>query len=412
MSTQPGDSEPNEAAVSSVGPPTGQGLAIQIVSFDWPWPANYGGAIDVAHKIEALLKQGVDVVLHVIAYPRKHAEAAPTGYPGALTVFNYERRGRASLLSRQPFIVASRKAPRLLPTLASGPEVILFEGIHTTACLGHPRLAGHHQWVRVHNREQAYYEGLARSTKNLLNRGYFTLEARKLAAYEAKALASADHVFCISQQDLPWATRHAPQRVSLLTPFTATGSLATKVTSKLYVLFHAAFDVADNEAAALRMIERVGRHGGLHLVLAGRRPGPRLLDAVSSNTGVTLKANPGSDEMLALIAGADAVLLDSSNPAGFKLKLLESLRSARHVIATPPVLAGAVDLARAAEQIGLLKECQTEKEWQDALERISSAPDAAGVTKAERERLLQPYGSDQLVRVLIDKLKESTFTRN
>ena len=37
---------------------------INIVSFNIPWPANYGGVIDVYYKMQALHKCGVKIILH------------------------------------------------------------------------------------------------------------------------------------------------------------------------------------------------------------------------------------------------------------------------------------------------------------------------------------------------------------
>ena len=41
---------------------------LHIISFDIPYPANYGGAIDVFHKIRCLNAQGVKIILHCFEY--------------------------------------------------------------------------------------------------------------------------------------------------------------------------------------------------------------------------------------------------------------------------------------------------------------------------------------------------------
>ena len=41
---------------------------LHIVSFDVPFPTNYGGVIDVFYKLKALHKQGVEIYLHVYEY--------------------------------------------------------------------------------------------------------------------------------------------------------------------------------------------------------------------------------------------------------------------------------------------------------------------------------------------------------
>jgi hypothetical protein len=44
--------------------------AINIVAFDVPFPANYGGVIDVFHKIKTFNQLGVKVHLHCFEYGR------------------------------------------------------------------------------------------------------------------------------------------------------------------------------------------------------------------------------------------------------------------------------------------------------------------------------------------------------
>ena len=46
---------------------------LNIVSFNIPYPANYGGVIDVYYKLEALRACGVKLILHCFEYERPHA---------------------------------------------------------------------------------------------------------------------------------------------------------------------------------------------------------------------------------------------------------------------------------------------------------------------------------------------------
>lgn len=48
---------------------------LHIVSFDIPYPVNYGGVIDVYYKIEALHKKGIKVILHNFKYGGRKEEA-------------------------------------------------------------------------------------------------------------------------------------------------------------------------------------------------------------------------------------------------------------------------------------------------------------------------------------------------
>ena len=44
---------------------------LHIVSFDVPWPANYGGVIDVFYKVKALSAKGIRIHLHAFEYGRE-----------------------------------------------------------------------------------------------------------------------------------------------------------------------------------------------------------------------------------------------------------------------------------------------------------------------------------------------------
>ena len=44
---------------------------IHIVTFDIPYPVNYGGVIDVFYKIKALKEAGIKIHLHCFYHKRK-----------------------------------------------------------------------------------------------------------------------------------------------------------------------------------------------------------------------------------------------------------------------------------------------------------------------------------------------------
>ena len=44
---------------------------LHVISFDIPYPANYGGAIDVFYKIKALHEKGLKIILHCFLYNNK-----------------------------------------------------------------------------------------------------------------------------------------------------------------------------------------------------------------------------------------------------------------------------------------------------------------------------------------------------
>ena len=46
---------------------------LHVVALNIPWPANYGGVIDIYYKVKALHECGVKIILHCFEYERPHA---------------------------------------------------------------------------------------------------------------------------------------------------------------------------------------------------------------------------------------------------------------------------------------------------------------------------------------------------
>ncbi|MBK8845625.1 MAG: mannosyltransferase, partial [Bacteroidetes bacterium] len=112
---------------------------LHIISFDIPYPANYGGVIDVFYKIKALSAIGIKIHLHCFEYNR-----APHAILNELcTVVHYYPRNtaRSKLFNRQPYIVVSRTSDDLIKNLLHDDYPILMEGLHSTFILNDERLA-------------------------------------------------------------------------------------------------------------------------------------------------------------------------------------------------------------------------------------------------------------------------------
>ena len=107
-----------------------QNLEIHIVSLTIPYPANYGGVIDIFYKIKALHKLGVEINLHCFQYDREKSDEL-NKY--CKTVRYYQRPKKLKYyFSALPFIVNTRSNKTLLETLQSDQLPVLLEGLHTT----------------------------------------------------------------------------------------------------------------------------------------------------------------------------------------------------------------------------------------------------------------------------------------
>jgi len=130
-------------------------IHLHIVSFDVPYPANYGGVIDVFYKAKALTEHGVKVHLHCFEYGRKKSPELENLF---YEVHYYKRDiSKKHLFKSNPYIIETRISEKLVRNLLKDNYPILLEGLHTTGLLFDKRLKFRKRIVRTHNIEHEYY---------------------------------------------------------------------------------------------------------------------------------------------------------------------------------------------------------------------------------------------------------------
>ena len=158
--------------------------ALHIVALNIPYPANYGGVIDIFYKLKALKDLGIKIHLHCFKYDREEANNLDIL---CSSVHYYSRKmSWFNLFSNIPFMVNSRRSKNLLKNLEKFNAPILFEGLHTTYYLNHSKINQRPQFVRAHNIESDYYKKLAIAEKNILPKLYLFSEHLKIKSYEKK----------------------------------------------------------------------------------------------------------------------------------------------------------------------------------------------------------------------------------
>lgn len=319
-------------------------MKLSIVSFQSPWPADYGGVIDVYFKLRALRKAGAELDLHTYIYRR---EEAPQLNETAERVFYYPRPRNVTLqLSPLPFIVATRADKRMLARLAELPKgaPVLFEGLHSCRFLNHPLLRDKLKLVRTHNVEHEYYKALARSATSSAMKAYCSLEALKLRRFEG-VLRHADIILPISEPDTEHFRKRFPKSKVVMLPAFYNDSPPRLPESETprrspYILYHGNLSVGENVAALEYICREVvpALPEGTEFIAAGLNPTDAAKEA-AAKAGVTLIASPSDEEMTALIANADVNLLVTFQDTGLKLKLLNTLRLSKgHVVANSLML--------------------------------------------------------------------------
>ncbi|WP_372772030.1 hypothetical protein [Mangrovibacterium sp.] len=309
---------------------------LHIICFNIPSPPDYGGVIDIYYKLEALANEGTEIHLHCFEYDRPRAADLSRF---CKEIYYYPRKtGFKAQLSTLPYIVRSRKHPKLLRNLSALPAPILFEGLHTCFLLGHPLLAACNKLVRAHNIEHQYYYHLSSAESNLVKRVYYLIESIRLSFFERK-LALANHILAISTSE-----EHYFQQTFKKAKFIPAFHPYQKVSSKTgkgdYLLFHGNLSVSENQNAVKFLMREVFTQITISFVIAGKNPPEWLISMANDIPHVMLVANPSTEQMNTLIREAHVCLIPTFQTTGVKLKLLASLFCGRHCLTNSMMVKG------------------------------------------------------------------------
>lgn len=308
---------------------------VHIIAFDIPYPANYGGVIDVYYKIKALHEASINVYLHCFQYGNRK----PSEELKKITqqVYYYPRiTGIRSNFSVLPYIVYSRRSKKLLQNLVKDDLPILFEGLHDTYFMNHPKLKNRDKYIRMHNVEWKYYQILTESENNRFKKCYFRIESMRLRWYENR-IPKNIKLLTISDVD-DFHYQEKGYDTQLIYPFHAEKMLRAKVGRGAYVLFHGNLAVQENESAAIEIMNQV-RRSGFKLIIAGKQPSEKL-KALAHRYAIELVKNPTDAELNRLILNAhvNIVYHISDILTGFKLKLMKVLYLGRFCVMNKPLL--------------------------------------------------------------------------
>lgn len=370
---------------------------IHIVSFDIPFPANYGGAIDVFHKIRCLHNSGINVILHCFEYgerkPSKELE-------NLCSKVYYYKRNMSFLnhFSTLPFNVKSRISNELKINLLKDSYPILFEVLHTCYLLSDADLKQRIKLFRHSNIEHDYFIELAKAEKSFFKKIYFNIEAVKLKWFE-KSIANSSAILSVSKSDLNYFKNEFKQTPSYYLPSFHQYD-AVKIANGVgnYILYHGNLAISENYNAAIWLIENVFCKLNYTIIIAGLNPPLLLINLIKKYPNIILKQNCSSLEMNDLITNAQIHCLYTSQETGLKLKLLNVLYSGRYVVANQKMLTG-TDLANACII------CNT------SLEYINTLNDLMGKSVSDffisqRNNVLVEMSNDKKTKLLISLLKD------
>jgi Glycosyl transferases group 1 len=373
-------------------------MTLHIISFDIPYPANYGGVIVIFNQIKALHALGIKVILHCYQYGDRTPQPELANY--CHEVYYYKRsRSIIWQCSLFPFIMQTRMSRSLVKRLKKDNHPILFEGIHTAGLVWKRSLRHRQKLVRMHNVEWMYYENLWKLTSSLvpLEKLYYFLESIKLQRTEPYVLLHADEIIAISTNDQAYFKQHKAN-THYIPAFHPNTFVESQLGRGEYVLFHGKLSVPDNERAALWLIEEIIAGMEVPFIIAGMEPTQRLKDAIRPHDHIKLVENPDDRTMNDLIRNAHINLLLSFQSAGIKLKLINALFRGRFCIVNDSMVSGT----------GLEKLCYVRNSAatiRQTIEAILTAPFEQNRVDERKAHLETEYSNLENARKLISIIK-------
>lgn len=364
---------------------------LHIISHEIPWPASYGGVMDLFYKIRSLHEAGVSVHLHCFTRGEKDCGDLKK-YCSSIDLYPRKKWSSFNHL-HLPYIVSTRVSSLLEKRLMADEYPILAEGIHTSYLLRKQKFCRRKCFLRLHNAEWVYYASLGRIEKNIFRKAYFFLESFRLRLYEMR-MARRLPVFCVSIKDMA-VYQHVCQakHVYFLPVFHGFHAVNPGPQGD-FCLYHGNLAINENEKAVRWLLRHVFSKTKIPFVVAGRSPSASLQEIVNAFPNGSILADPTDEQLEELIRKAHVHVLPSFNQTGIKLKLLHALFVGRHCLVNP----------QAAEGSGLEKSCYMEMgpdAFREKLITLFSTP-YSDKSFSERKVLLDGlYDNERNLRLLM-----------
>ncbi len=309
---------------------------LHIVSFDIPFPPNYGGIIDVFYKIKALSELGVEIYLHTFEYKTERSEELDKI---CKKVYYYPRLNSfKKIFSSIPYIANTRKNKQLLINLRTIDAPILFEGLHTTYPLLDTNFNKRKVLIRTHNIEHFYYKGLAKSETNIFKKLFFISEAKKLKSYE-KILKKINYILTISDSDNQYFKKTYKTESVYIPVFHSNKTVKNLTAKGSYALYHGDLSVSDNIRAVKYLID-IFKHINYPLKIVGniKKLEPSFLN--NNYINISFVQLKDQNHLINLLNNTHINVLPTFQDTGIKLKLINALFNSRFCIVTKKMVEG------------------------------------------------------------------------
>ena len=299
--------------------------SLHIVSFDVPFPPNYGGVIDVFYKIKALSELNVDIYLHVFEFGRGRPENLKKY---CKHIYYYKRNTVvSSVFSTIPFRAKSRYNNALLENLKNSNAPILFEGLHTTVPLLKNTFANRLTLVRAHNIEHEYLNGLAKSEKNIFKKIFFKLEAIKFLYFE-KIVNKTNSILTISPLEHEYFHKKYVDKAVYIPAFHKNHTIKHLSEKGDYILYYGDLRIADNIKSVLFLIAAF-KEINYPIIFASSFINKDISKKIELHSNMKFVVIKDGDHLDVLLEKAHINVLPTFQKTGIKLKLINALFNGR-----------------------------------------------------------------------------------
>jgi hypothetical protein len=354
-----------------------QNRPLHIISFDNPFPPDYGGVIDVFFKIRALHKSGHDIYLHCFVEDRDQIAQELRSITKKIWFYK-KNRNPFFMFSKIPFAVKSRFDSNLVANINSIDAPILFEGLQATMLLNKVDLGDRKLLLRLHNIESAYFSGTAKSEKNWFRKFLYFSEAVKYRKYE-KIISRFDAVFALSVLEHEWVQAFSGNSV-YVPVFHGNEPIADLSDFGYFSLYHGDLRLADNRKSAEFLINAFKNTGSKFVVASGK--GEFFINSrIKNASNIEFIKIKNQSELDNLLQKAHINVLVSFQQSGTKLKLVNSLFKSRfclinrNIVDDPKIM----DLCETAE---------TEADFINKIRLLSQTPFHPGNRKSVLDEIL------------------------
>lgn len=367
---------------------------LHIISFDNPFPANYGGVIDVFYKVKALHSLGYEIYLH--CFYDERSTVAPELKAITKEVYLYPKNRRFTFLfSAFPFGVISRYHKSLGEHINAIEAPILFEGLQSTMLL-HRLHCTNIKFLRLHNIESNFYAGMYASETNWLKKVLYYFEIGKYKKYEQQ-LHHFKRVFTLS----PYEQQIVSQWTDAVTylPVFHGNELVTPLSEKgSYCLYHGDLRLPDNKRVASFLIKVFKKLPEYKLIIASSASQEFVEKQTKGFANIQFEKIDDDSHLESLLAEAHINVLWSFQKSGTKLKAVKALFKSRFCLINSNMV----------DDEALLNLCElanTEEELIQQIQRLYTLPYTQHETRATT--LFKAMNDQKNAKILAD-LMENT----